>query len=68
MVAAEGKDGRRMWHVVGNTERIESRIRKGRVEIDGNIEVFERGRHERVRQDWDEVLCAEGAAISARMD
>ena len=33
-----------------------------------NTEVFFGGRHKRVRQDGDEVPCAEKAAISARMD
>ena len=39
-----------------------------RVEVDGNVEVFERGCQKRVRQDGDEVLCAERAVVSAGMD
>ena len=44
------------------------RVRRGRVEVDGNVEVSDGGRHKRVRQDGDEVLCAERAAITARVD
>ena len=46
---AEREDGRWTWHVVRNTERIQCRVRRGRVEIDGNIEVFKGGRQKRVR-------------------
>ena len=48
--------------------RVERRVRRGRVEIDGNVDVFEGGCQERVRQDGDEVLCVEKAVVTAGMD
>ena len=41
-----------------------SGVRKGRVEVGGNVEVFRGQHHKRVRQDGNEVLCAEKATIS----
>ena len=63
-----GEDGRGTWHVVRDTERVERRVGRGRVEVNGNVEVFEGGCQERVRKDGDEVLCAERAVVSAGMD
>ena len=48
MGTAEWKDGRGR-HVVRNTEK----SLQGRIEVDGNVEVFEGGRRKRVRQDGD---------------
>ena len=53
------------WEV---DEKIECRICRERVEIDGNVEVFEGSCQKRVRQDGDEVLCAERAVATAGMD
>ena len=57
---AEGEKGRGTWHVVRDSERMSAEFAGGRVEIDGNVE--------RVRQDGEEVLCAERAAVTVRMD
>ena len=45
--------------MLSGTQRIECRICRGRVEIDGTVQVFEGGCQKRVRQDGDKVLCAE---------
>ena len=43
-------------------ELIERRVCTGRVEVDGNVEVFEGGRHKRVRQGWGRgPVCRKGS-------
>ena len=66
MGTTEREDVRETWHLVRDTQRIERRVRRERFEVDG-MSRFEGGRQKRVRQDGDEVLCAERAAVSARV-
>ena len=53
---------------VGTTEGDVARDTELSVDVNGNVEMFERGCQERVRKDGVEVVCAERAVVSARMD
>ena len=57
MGTAEREDGRGTWHVVRN-------MSAEFAGVGGNVEVFKGGCQKRVREDGDEVLCAERAAVT----
>ena len=50
----------------GTLRELSAEFAGGALKSMGMFEVFEGGRQKRVRQDGDEVLCAERAAVTAR--